>query len=198
MLSKANITTPSGDSKMAIRQVNIDGPCNIPIKLYNSAKHNSLGFRPFFYGIVVITILLFVALAMTTDGFETARNIMDQQSTILIAASFMTVAIIAGNFDVSVSSIFVTAPLFALFIENTTGSAVWAVAGALCVGLVLGTFNGVVVTRFKINSFIATLATSFMFFGVGYLISDRSMMRPDGEFYQQIARTRVLGITSGS
>ena len=46
------------------------------------------------YGIVVITIALFITLAVTTDGFATDRNfrnLLDQQSTILIAASFMTI-----------------------------------------------------------------------------------------------------------
>lgn len=153
------------------------------------------------YGIAVITLLLFVLLAATTDGFATERNfrnILDQQSTVLIAASFMTIAIIAGNFDVSVSSVFVTAPLFALTVENATGSVTLAVLVGIIVGLAMGAFNGLVVTRFKVNSFIGTLATSFMFFGAGYLISDRSLMRPAGDIYQQIARTRYFGITSAT
>ncbi len=152
-------------------------------------------------GILVITITLFVALALTTDGFATERNmrnILDQQSTILIAASFMTIAIISGNFDVSVSSIFVSAPLFALAVENATGSVTLAILTALAIGLLMGGFNGIVVTFFKVNSFIATLASSFMFFGAGYLISERSMLRPETEIYQQIARTRLFGITSAS
>jgi ribose transport system permease protein len=151
------------------------------------------------YGIAVITIVVFLALATTTDGFATIRNlrnILDQQSTILIAASFMTLAIIAGNFDVSVSAVFVATPLFALTVENATGSAGLAVAAAVAVGLLMGAINGVIVTIFKVNSFIGTLATSFMFFGVGYLISDRSLMRPAGEVFQHIARTRFFGVTS--
>lgn len=151
------------------------------------------------YGILIITILLFLALAITTDGFATPRNmrnLLDQQSTILIAASFMTIAIIAGNFDVSVSSIFVAAPLFALTVENATQNVFLAVAVAILIGLSMGTFNGIIVTRVKVNSFIGTLATSFMFFGAGFLISQRSLMRPETEIYQQIARTRFLGITS--
>lgn len=153
------------------------------------------------YGILVITIGLFLLLALTTDGFATERNmrnILDQQSTVLIAASFMTIAIIAGNFDVSVSAVFVTAPLFALTVENATGSVSLALIVALAVGLAMGAFNGVVVTKFKVNSFIGTLATSFMFFGAGYLISDRSLLRPDGEIYQQLARTRLFGVTSSA
>ncbi len=153
------------------------------------------------YGIAVITITLFILLALTTEGFFTERNIrnlLDQQSTILIAASFMTIVIISGNFDISISAIFVVAPLFALNIENATGNIYLSIIGGVGLGVILGSFNALVVTYFKVNSFIATLATSFMFFGFGYLISDRSLMRPVTDSYQQIARTKFLDITSAT
>jgi len=153
------------------------------------------------YGIAVITISLFLILSLTTEGFFTERNIrnlLDQQSTILIAASFMTIVIISGNFDISISAIFVVAPLFALNIENATGNILLSVIGGVGLGVILGSFNALVVTYFKVNSFIATLATSFMFFGFGYLISDRSLMRPVTDSYQQIARTKFFDITSAT
>ncbi len=153
------------------------------------------------YGIAVITISLFLILSLTTEGFFTERNIrnlLDQQSTILIAASFMTIVIISGNFDISISAIFVVAPLFALNIENATGNILLSVLGGVGIGIILGSFNALVVTYFKVNSFIATLATSFMFFGFGYLISDRSLMRPVTDSYQQIARTKFFDITSAT
>lgn len=153
------------------------------------------------YGIAVITISLFLILSLTTEGFFTERNIrnlLDQQSTILIAASFMTIVIISGNFDISISAIFVVAPLFALNIENATGNIFLSVLGGIGLGVILGSFNALVVTYFKVNSFIATLATSFMFFGFGYLISDRSLMRPVTDSYQQIARTKFFDITSAT
>ena len=153
------------------------------------------------YGILLVTILLFVILAVTADGFATERNlrnILDQQSMVIIAASFMTIAIISGNFDVSVSAIFVTAPLFGLRVENMTGNVFLAVAAALAVGLIMGAINGFIVTRLKINSFIGTLATSFMFFGAGFLVSSRSLMRPETDAYRLIARSRFLGLTSAT
>ncbi|MGB1159669.1 MAG: ABC transporter permease [Alphaproteobacteria bacterium] len=153
------------------------------------------------YGILLVTILLFVVLAVTADGFATERNlrnILDQQSMVIIAASFMTIAIISGNFDVSVSAIFVTAPLFGLRVENMTGNVFLAVAAALAVGLIMGAINGFIVTRLKINSFIGTLATSFMFFGAGFLVSSRSLMRPESDVYRLIARSRFLGLTSAT
>lgn len=153
------------------------------------------------YGILVVTILLFLVLAGTTEGFATLRNfrnILDQQSTVLIVASFLTIAMIAGNFDISVSAVYVATPLVALSVENATGSVPLAILAALVTGAAMGLFNGIVVAWFRINSFIATLATSFMFFGAGYLVSDRSLMRPLGEGYRMLARTQVLGLTSST
>ena len=153
------------------------------------------------YGILLVTIGLFVVLAVTADGFATERNlrnILDQQSMVIIAAAFMTIAIISGNFDVSVSAIFVTAPLFGLKVENMTGNVFLAVVEAIAVGLFMGAINGFIVTRLKINSFIGTLATSFMFFGAGFLISSRSLMRPETDAYRLIARSRFLGLTSAT
>ena len=117
---------------------------------------------------------------------------------VIIAAAFMTIAIISGNFDVSVSAIFVTAPLFGLKVENMTGNVLLAVVAAIAVGLIMGAINGFIVTRLKINSFIGTLATSFMFFGAGFLISSRSLMRPESDAYRLIARSRFLGLTSAT
>ena len=153
------------------------------------------------YGILLVTIGLFIVLALTADGFATERNlrnILDQQSMVIIAAAFMTIAIISGNFDVSVSAIFVTAPLFGLKVENMTGNVLLAVVAAIAVGLIMGAINGFIVTRLKINSFIGTLATSFMFFGAGFLISSRSLMRPESDAYRLIARSRLLGLTSAT
>ena len=153
------------------------------------------------YGIVLVTVLLFIGLGLTTEGFATwrnFRNILDQQSTVLIAASFLTIAMIAGNFDVSVSAVYVTAPLVALAVENATGNIGLAVLAAVVAGALMGLVNGVVVARFRINSFIATLATSFMFFGAGYLVSNRSLMRPVTDVYPMLARAQFLGLTSAT
>ena len=65
------------------------------------------------YGILVVTLGLFLLLVLSTDGFlsvRNLRNILDQQSMVLIAAVFMTMTIIAGNFDVSAAAVYVSAP----------------------------------------------------------------------------------------
>jgi len=153
------------------------------------------------YGIVWVTIALFILLTITTDPFLTEanlRNILDQQATLLIAASLATVAMIAGGFDISVSAVYVAVPLLALQVENATESVLLAVLVGVLAGLLIGVGNGLVVAVLKVNSFIGTLATSFMIFGAGYLISDRSILRPETDTFRKIARTRWFSLTTAT
>jgi ribose transport system permease protein len=64
------------------------------------------------YAIIWVTVLLFVFLATTTTNFLSVanfRNVLDQQSTVLIVAALATLTIIAGGFDVSLSAIYTSA-----------------------------------------------------------------------------------------
>lgn len=154
------------------------------------------------YAIVWVVVVLALLLSITTEGFLTApnlRNVLDQQSLVLIAASVATITMIAGGFDVSQAAIFVAAPLVALQVENATGSIPLAVAAGCLFGLGSGIINGVVVASARINSFIATLAMSFIIFGIGFIASNRSILRPnDAQAFAVLARTNVLGLTTAT
>ncbi len=153
------------------------------------------------YGIVWVTILLFIGLALTTENFasvDNLRNILDQQSTVLIVASVTTLTVIAGGFDISLGAIYILSPLVALRIENSTGSIALAVVAGMLAGLATGVANGLTVAVLKINSFIATLATSFVFFGLAYIVSEKSILRPLNLGFRNFATTRVLGLTTAT
>lgn len=153
------------------------------------------------YGIVWVTVALFLVLTFASDVFLSTTNllnVLDQQSTVLIAASAITLTLIAGGFDVSIAAIYVLAGVTALRVENETGSVVLAVVVTLLMGLAAGGFNGLVVTKGRINSFIGTLATSFIFFGLAFVISERSILRPQDPAFTEIARTEVLGVAMSS
>jgi ribose transport system permease protein len=52
---------------------------------------------------------------------------------------------------------------------DVLGAPPWiAVVVALCVGLAAGAFNGVIITKVGLNSFVVTLATLFIFTGLVY------------------------------
>jgi ribose transport system permease protein len=143
------------------------------------------------FAIVWVTIAVFILLSLTTQNFLSAdnlRNILDQQSVVLIS----------GGFDVSLGAIYVLAPIVALRVENSTKSLPLTLIIGMIVGLLCGFVNGLIVAYGRINSFIATLATSFIFFGLAYLVSQGTILRIDDIGMRKIATTRILGITSGT
>ncbi len=157
--------------------------------------------RPADFGIVWVTIALFVLLSQTSDVFLTAvnlRNVLDQQALLLIAGSAVTLTLISGHFDISVSASHINAAIVTALIMNGSGSAVAAIAGGIGIGLAFGLLNGLVVAWVRINSFIATLATSFVFYGVGFLLSDRSIIRIGDRGFSEVARGRSGGVTNAT
>lgn len=158
-------------------------------------------YGPADYGIVWATFALFVFLALNTDVFlSTAnlRNVLDQQSLLLIAGAAMTLTLISGHFDISLSASFINGAIVTALVANQTDSTVLALGSGIAVGLLFGLTNGLIVAWIRINSFIATLATSFVFYGIGFLISDRSIIRVEDRAFSEVARGRTLGLTNAT
>ncbi|MFT7475378.1 MAG: ribose transport system permease protein [Verrucomicrobiales bacterium] len=153
------------------------------------------------YGIIWVTLLLFILLWQTTENFMTTanlRNVLDQQSLILIAGSALTLTLISGNFDISLSAIFINSTIVTALVMNDTGSVLLSLGAGVLLGAVYGLVNGLVVAWVRINSFIATLATSFVFYGIGFLLSDRSIVRIADRDFSNIARGRDFGVTNAT
>lgn len=153
------------------------------------------------YGIVWLTVALFVVLAATTPNFLSAdnfRNILDQQSIVLIVAVFVTMLLISGNFDISIGAIYTLVPLVALRVFDASDSVILLVLVGLLVGVVAGSINGTIVTKGRINSFVATLATALVFFGIAYLVTGGTILRLSDLEVRSLVTTRVLGLTTAT
>lgn len=167
----------------------------------SAALSSSRKFNFSSYGIVWVTIALFIGLTQTSDAFLTVanlRNVLDQQSLILIAGSAMTLTLIGGNFDISASAVYINASITTALVINSTGSVLLALGAGVAIGALFGLVNGVIISWVRINSFIATLASSFVFFGVAFLLSDRSIVRIEDRDFSQIARGRDYGLTNAT
>lgn len=144
---------------------------------------------------------VFVGLTFTTDNFFSImnlRNILDQQAFVLIIAGFATIVIISGGFDVSLGAIYILSPIVALKVENSTGSVLYMVLAGAAVGIAAGIINGLIIAYGKINSFITTLATSFILFGMAYILSDGSILMISDIESRSFVTTKIFGITSAT
>ncbi|MGI4794349.1 MAG: ABC transporter permease [Janthinobacterium lividum] len=151
------------------------------------------------YGTVGAALLIFVAFALSSDRFVSAANISNilvQISVLMVISSGLTVAVASGEFDLSVGQV---AGLSSVLVA---GLMVWsglpiAVAIALAVlsGVVIGVVNGLLVTRLRIPSLIATLAMGPIALGLNYAYDggDSIYASFPAAFYV-IATGRVAGV----
>jgi ribose transport system permease protein len=120
------------------------------------------------YGIVAFFVALFVYFSVASPVFLTSQNLLNlvfQNATVGIAACAVTLTIIAGNFDLSLGSIFVLSEVLAAYAAVHYGVA-WAFPVALLAGALMGVINGLLVTKVGVNAFLATLATALSFGGI--------------------------------
>ncbi len=147
------------------------------------------------YGIVLSFLALFIALSLATDKFLTQRNllnILDQSAPVGIVACGVTIGIIAGVFDLSVGAIFAVAAVAACKLALLTNSWVGILAGML-IGALLGIVNGVLVNNVKINSFIATLASSIVFRGLAILVTGGLIVTVTDPTFKILGTATFLG-----
>lgn len=152
-------------------------------------------------GIVIPFLIAFVALSLMSESFlrfQNLTNILDQQAGIIIVACAGTLVLIAGGIDLSIGAIYGLAAATALNVASAVGTPAGVIAG-LAVGLAVGLVNGFIVTRFRINALIGTLAMSFVVSGIAAIVTQGNLVvafdHPD---FQQFAATRIGGVTSAA
>jgi ribose transport system permease protein len=149
------------------------------------------------YGIVAFFLALFIYFSIASSVFLTKNNLLNlvfQNATIGVAACAVTLTIIAGNFDLSLGSIFVLAEVLAAWAAVHMGVA-WAYPVAILAGAAMGAINGVLVTKLRINAFLATLATALTFGGLAVGVTQGGLLiTPTSTAFTFIGQHRVAGV----
>jgi len=126
-------------------------------------------FKQFFMeNTALVTLILLVIVATIIMGttflnINNLMNVMFNNAIVGIIALGMTIIIISGGIDLSVGSATAMIGLVALTTINATGSIIIGVLAAFGAGIVMGAFNGILISRFRIPAFIATLGAMIIF-----------------------------------
>ena len=109
---------------------------------------------------------------------ENLRNVANQIAVIAIVAIGMTIVILTAGIDLSVGSLIAFAAVAAAWLIGRFGgeaasTGAMLLAGALAVVLCggVGAFSGLMITRFGVPPFIATLGMMQVASGVAYMVS---------------------------
>ncbi|WP_079171289.1 MULTISPECIES: ABC transporter permease [unclassified Streptomyces] len=121
-------------------------------------------------GSVVGALAVFLFFAVAADGFLTAAGlgtVLYAASAIGIMAVPVALLMIGGEFDLSAGVLVTTAALTSSMVSYQLTANVWVGVGvSLLVALAVGLFNGFLLTRTRLPSFIITLGTFLMLTGL--------------------------------
>ena len=139
-------------------------------------------------------------LSLQTRSFFSVKNIvniLEANSFRLILACGMMCIISSGAIDLSVGSILsLSAVCMAQALKAELPAGVCVVL-ALGLGGLMGAINGALVQFTRINSFIITLATSFMFRGLSLIVTQGTPITKLPESFRSFGCGDLFGMESG-
>lgn len=147
--------------------------------------------------IIPVTLLFLIFFRILTPDVLRISNLVNllyQIVIISIGAVGMTFALTSGGFDLSVGSIqTLGACIFALLLGRTGMGT--AIGITLAASTIWGVINGLLISRLKLQAFVATLATMILFRGAALLITQgRDIDLYDFDSIKVLTVTRIHGI----
>lgn len=129
------------------------------------------------YGLAVIFLLVLIAFGiMRPDTYLSQANIgnlLTSQSVTALLALAVMLPLTTGRFDLSVGYHVGLAQVLVVGLQ-VNGGLSWQISAlvVLAVGLLVGALNGFLVTRLKIDSFIATMGVGSVLYGISNWYTD--------------------------
>ncbi len=150
------------------------------------------------YGTALAAVALFVVFAVTARNFLAVGNLIGiakHVSPIAILGIGFALALIAAELDLSFANVCSLAAVATGTLVHRGHSPWLAAAAGLGVGIGFGLLNGLVVTRLKVPSLIATLAAAAIANGLAFMVTDGvSVVGRWPVAFTDLGRGEVLGI----
>jgi len=146
------------------------------------------------YGIIFAFLAVFATLSLLTPAFLTIRNMLnvfDQAVHVGLVALGATVTIIGGGFDLSSGAIFSFTGVMSAVVADR-GYPYLGMAVGMLIGLALGLINGTLISRLRINSFVATLASGLIIRGSSFVLTNGLLIKIKDPRYAVLGRGRFL------
>jgi ribose transport system permease protein len=148
-----------------------------------------------YIGMALALAVLLVIFGLVANNFFTLRNfkaILSQIPDTTIVAVGMTFVLIIAGIDLSVGSVLaLSGAVFAVCLFRFNFPLPAAVAACFIVGILCGTVNGLVVTRWKLPPFIVTLGMLEIARGAAFHVTDSKTIYI-GRLAEVIRDTSVL------
>ncbi|MED4752025.1 ABC transporter permease subunit [Brevibacillus choshinensis] len=163
----------------------------------NLSAKSGLSFLKTYGGILAGLIVLLLIFSFASPHFLKVNNLLNiilQVSIIAICAFGMTFALIIGGIDLSVGSTIALSGTAAALLLQHNIPFIPVILIVLLIGVVLGAFNGVLVSKLHIPAFIVTVATMGIFRGIAYITTDGVPIAISDKSFLGLGNGSLLGI----
>ena len=150
------------------------------------------------YGVLIAFVLICIAISILSPNFLTVTNllIVVRQITINAMLAFgVTFVIVSGGIDLSMGSVVAVAGVVAAsFAHPGSYPLIIPLIAGISAGLLIGAFNGIVITKGNVPPFIVTLGTMTIGRGLALIISDGRPISNLSDTFGYIGGGELLGI----
>ena len=152
------------------------------------------------FGLLALIILFGLIFSLATPGFASPFNLFTLGRTmsidIMIGFAMMAV-IVTGGLNLAVGAIGASSAMACGWLIERAGVPLpLAIPGALAFGAFLGTVNGVLIVKSGLHSFIITLATMSIFFGLMIYLTHAQAFRELSPEFSQFGKLKLFGNVS--
>lgn len=145
-------------------------------------------------GLIVLCVIISIA-APRFLNINNILNVLTQVSVNAILAIGMSFVILTGGIDLSVgSTLALTGAIAAAFAKSGDGGVMIPLIIALVLGGLIGLFNGIFVSKGKIQAFIVTLASMTIFRGATYVYTNGTPISGLSSKFMDIGNKKIIGI----
>jgi inositol transport system permease protein len=148
------------------------------------------------YGITIILLVLFVTSALINENFlkpQNLINILKQISVVTIIACGETMLIVSGMIDLSAGLVCTASAVFSAGVLASTGNIPLSILTGIAIGMAAGWINGFLITRYKLQPFIATLAMTYIVKGIVQIYTNGQAVSGVGKI-RWMGQGNILGI----
>ncbi len=150
------------------------------------------------YSLIIMILLLVTVFAILNENFLSLsgfQNILEQNAALAVVTVGTTFLVISGVMDLSPGSVVALSGVVIGLIFRSTGNIVVSLLGGVFASVFIGFFNGIIVTQFKVNPVIVTLAAMTWARGLSLALTEKASIIIDSPFIGMM-NTRFGGLIS--
>lgn len=164
-----------------------------------SKKRKKIELSKFTVYIVLAIVFVFFSIILNNKGFMSSNNLLNifrQTAMVSVMAVAGVFVLGAGQIDLTVGSVAAMSAMLAALILQYTNNIILALLGSLAFGLLVGATNGLLVTKLKLPSFLASLGMMQIIRGMAMWITNTAAVPIKNNLFNTIFGTGYIGSVS--